>query len=101
MKAYVWIAGMMCIAGLASAAEPAGAPDAPVCRGSYPVLLMTEMECRLYSHQVQLLQARGNHEALAALKVQHDKLLGERAAACPCARQHSVSDQSIVVAGDC
>jgi len=101
MKAGVWVAVMLCTAGLATAAEPAASPEGLLCRGAYPVLLMTEMECRLYAQQVRLLQTQGNTKALAVLKQQHDRLMAERATTCPCATQRTDDAPAIVVAGDC
>lgn len=101
MKAGVWLAGLLCAASVASAAETAGNSDAQLCRGAYPVMLMTDMECRLYLQQKRLLQAQGNARALVLLKQQHDSLMADRAARCPCAPQRSRDDQAIVVAGDC
>ncbi len=98
MKAGVLGMGMMLAAGMA-AAGPAGTRDVSLCRGAYQVMLMTEMECHLYARQVRLLQAQGKTETLAELKRQHDKLLEERATACPCANQEQ--EQRVVVAGDC
>jgi len=62
----------------------AAGPDEALCKGSYPVLLMTPQECRQYVRRVKSLDARGQTEALHALQRQHAELLHERAAVCPC-----------------
>jgi hypothetical protein len=62
----------------------AAGPDEALCRGDYPVLLMTPQECRQHVRRVKSLQARGQTEALRTLQWQHAQLLQERAAVCPC-----------------
>lgn len=81
LAAYVAVlAGCLMSAPGLQAAEP----DEALCRGSYPVMLMTDVECRLYIRQVQALRAQGRTRALAALQRQHDEQLRERAAICLC-----------------
>lgn len=62
----------------------AAMPDEAACRGNYPVLLMTEQECRAYVRQVKVLEQSGQRNALTALKLQHAEQLSARAAVCPC-----------------
>lgn len=59
-------------------------PDAAMCRGDYPVLLMTEQECRQHIRSVESLRTSGQFKALESLRRQHAELLRERAAACLC-----------------
>lgn len=62
----------------------AGASDEALCRGGYAFTLMTPAECRSYVREVKSLRARGEARALDELTRQHEALLRERAAACPC-----------------
>jgi len=62
----------------------AAGSDEALCRGDYPVMLMTELECRLYASQVKTLRSQGQTRALASLQQQHAEQLRERAAICPC-----------------
>jgi hypothetical protein len=79
------MAGLVFLAALTSAPGllAAGADEA-LCRGDYPVLLMTPQECRQHVRRVKLLQVRGQAEALHVLQRQHAELLHERAAVCQC-----------------
>jgi hypothetical protein len=62
----------------------AGAGDEALCRGGYAFTLMTPAECRSYVREVKTLRAKGETRALDELTRQHEALLRERAAACPC-----------------
>ncbi|MFZ0106795.1 MAG: hypothetical protein WAK92_08030 [Thiobacillus sp.] len=78
-------AGLVFLAALTSASGLlAAGPDETLCRGGYPVLLMTPQECRQHVRRVKSLQARGQTEALHTLQRQHAQLLQERATVCPC-----------------
>jgi hypothetical protein len=83
------MAGLVFLAALTSAPGllAAGADEA-LCRGDYPVLLMTPQECRQHVRQVKSLQVRGQAEALHVLRRQHAELLHERAAVCQCMESH-------------
>jgi photosystem II stability/assembly factor-like uncharacterized protein len=85
MKPGFFAAGLMLMAGSfpAAAAQATGGDEA-LCRGNYPVLLMTEQECISYTRQVLSLQSTGQVSALATLQRQHALKLSERAATCPC-----------------
>jgi hypothetical protein len=86
MKASLLTAHTIILVGLNMpiADAQASEPDLALCRGAYPVMLMTEQECRLYIRQVQTLQSQGQIQALATLQQQHAEQLSERAAICPC-----------------
>lgn len=101
MKALTWIAVLLGMAGGACAAEPVTGQERALCQGNYPVLLMTELECRGYVERRRLLQGQNDTGARIALELQHDRLLSERAAACACAHLRTVSEAPVVVAGDC
>jgi photosystem II stability/assembly factor-like uncharacterized protein len=85
MKLGLYVAALMLLASSlpATAAQATGGDEA-LCRGSYPVLLMTEQECRSYARQVMTLQSAGQLSALATLQQQHALQLDKRAASCPC-----------------
>jgi hypothetical protein len=82
---------------VAEAAEP------ELCRGGYPVLLMTDLECTVYLQRVHAVRAAGQRELLLRLQHQHAELLRERAAACPCALpvETPPAVQVALVAPDC
>ncbi len=85
MKPGLFAAVLMLMASsLPAAAAQATGGDEALCRGSYPVLLMTEQECRAYTRQVMALQSAGQLSALATLQQQHALQLDRRAATCPC-----------------
>ena len=63
-------------------AHAAGAEEA-LCRGTYPVLLMTEQECRSYIRQVKALQSTGQVHRVGKLAAASRRAIGERAAICP------------------
>ena len=85
MKAGFLAVGLMLLESSSPgvAAQATGGDEA-LCRGSYPVLLMTEQECSAYTRQVMALQSTGQISALASLHQQHALQLVERAAICPC-----------------
>ena len=85
MKAGFLAVGLMLLESSSPgvAAQATGGDEA-LCRGSYPVLLMTEQECSSYTRQVMALQSTGQISALASLHQQHALQLVERAAICPC-----------------
>lgn len=90
MRTASFMSGMCLLAGVTCA--PVGhatGPDIALCRGDYPVLLLTDQECRSYSAQVRSLRARGEGVRLAQLRQQHAAQLKERAAICPCATQRT------------
>ena len=60
------------------------AQDTDVCRGGYPMLLMTPAECQAYLKQVGEVRARSDRMAELDLREWHTSLLIERAEACPC-----------------
>ena len=85
MKPGFLAAGLMILSNsLPVAAAQAAGGDEALCRGSYPVLLMTEQECRAYTRQVMALKSAGQLSALATLQQQHALQLDARAATCPC-----------------
>lgn len=77
-KGMAW--GMAIMSGGAHAA----ALDEALCRGEYPVMLMTEAECRAHVRHVETLQARGDGRTLLKVQQEHARLLNERAEACRC-----------------
>lgn len=85
------------------AAAQTTAQESALCRGGYPVLLMTDLECTLYLRRVHALRAAGQSESLQRLQRQHAELLRERAAACPCALQEETSPalQVALLAPEC
>lgn len=93
------MAGLVFLAALTSAPGllAAGADEA-LCRGDYPVLLMTPQECRQHVRQVKSLQARGQIEALHTLQRRHAELLHERAAVCPCMEGQLQSGPALQIA---
>ena len=93
------MAGLVFLAALTSAPGLlAAGPDEALCRGDYPVLLMTPQECRQHVRRVKSLQARGQTEALRALQRQHAELLQERAAVCPCMEDQPQPDPTLQIA---
>jgi hypothetical protein len=85
MKPGFIAAGLMLVSSsLPVAAAQAAGGDEALCRGSYPVLLMTAKECSAYTRQVMALQSTGHLSALATLQQQHALKLEARAATCPC-----------------
>jgi hypothetical protein len=105
MKNGFLVVVMTLLAGLTlTAAVQAAQPDEALCRGDYPVMLMTKSECRLYVRQVQALLSAGKTQALAILQQQHAEQLKERAPFCPC-MEHSLEgaapQQVAILAPDC
>ena len=93
-------AGVMFLAGLMSTGVvTATEPNQALCRGPYPVMLMTARECRLYVDEVQALRSQGRFQKLAAVQQQHAEQLNERAAACSCAEQspQAIAPQQVVM----
>lgn len=91
--------GLVFLAALTSAPGLlAAGPDEALCRGGYPVLLMTPQECRQHVRRVKSLQARGQTEALRTLQWQHAELLQERAAVCPCMEGQPQSGPALQIA---
>jgi len=85
MKTERLAAGVMFLTGLLSTAEVlATDSDKSLCRGPYPIMLMTDKECRLYLDEVKALRSKGQLKKLAILQQQHAEQLNERAVACPC-----------------
>jgi len=85
MKSRYVAAGVMLLGSFISAAgAQAAGTDETLCRGTYPVLLMTEQECHSYIQQIKVLQSTGQDLALASLQQHHTEQLVERAAICPC-----------------
>ena len=79
------VAAVMFLTGLLSTAEVlATDSDKSLCRGPYPIMLMTDRECRLYLDEVKALRSKGQLKKLAILQQQHAEQLNERAVACPC-----------------
>lgn len=93
MAGLVFLAALMSAPGLLAAG-----PDEALCKGGYPVLLMTPQECRQHVRRVKSLQARGQTEALRALQQQHTELLHERAAVCPCIEDQLQSGPALQMA---
>lgn len=87
------------ISSLPMANALAAMPDEAACRGTYPVLLMTEQECHAYIRQVKALELSGQRRALATLQKQHAEQLSARAAVCPCieSKPRSVVPQQVVM----
>jgi photosystem II stability/assembly factor-like uncharacterized protein len=100
MKSGCFAAGVMILASIMTTltAHAAEAEEA-LCRGTYPVLLMTEQECSSYIRQVKDLQSTGQVIALASLRQQHAAQLDERAAICPCIKPkpQAVAPQHLVM----
>lgn len=85
MKPGYFVAGsLLLICSLPATAAQALDKDETLCRGNYPVLLMTEKECQTYAGQIRSLQSAGQSSALTALQRQHAEQLNDRAAVCPC-----------------
>jgi hypothetical protein len=61
------------------------AADRELCQAGYPVMLMTENECKAYLVIRTRLQGSGDVAALQLLDSRMQDQLMERAAACPCA----------------
>lgn len=101
MNTAVTGAILLLASGGAFAAGTADSGETRVCQGPYPVLLMTAGECRAYVRQMRFLETQGQAAKLAEWKRQHDRLLEERARACPCASDPRSQDPVLVVAGDC
>ena len=100
MKTGLLVVGGMFLAGLTSMTEVRAAEvDEALCRGPYPVMLMTERECRLYVDEVQALRSQGRFQQLAAVQQQHAEQLKERAAACSCVEQgpQAIAPQQVVM----
>lgn len=96
---YLLASLMLLVSSWPVATALAADADEALCRGSYPVLLMTEQECRLYVRQVRDLQQAGRVDALAALQQQHFAQLRERAAICPCMdpKPQAIAPQHLVM----
>jgi len=98
-------AGLVFLAALTSTSGlQAASPEEALCRGDYPVMLMTDFECRQHVRQVKLLRAKGQTQALQALQQQHAELLRERAAVCPCmehAPEATPKQQLVSLGTDC
>ena len=78
-------AGLIFLAAMSSSPGlQAAEPDEALCRGPYPVLLVTAQECRQHIKQVKSLRSKGQTQALDTLLRQHAELLQARAAVCPC-----------------
>ena len=105
MKTGLLAVGGMFLAGLTSMTEVrAAGPDEALCRGPYPVMLMTDRECRLYLDEVKTLRSKGQFQKLATLQRQHAEQLNERAAACPCmesAPKATVPQHIVMLDPDC
>jgi len=85
MKPGFLAAGLMILSSsLSVATAQAAGGDEALCRGNYPVLLMTEQECGAYTRQVMALRSAGQLGALETLQQQHALQLDARAATCPC-----------------
>jgi hypothetical protein len=100
MKSGCFAAGVMFLVSvIPMASAHAAEAEEALCRGSYPVLLMTEQECRSYISKVKALQSTGQVSALANLQQQHAEQLDERAAICPCAKPkpQAVAPQHLVM----
>lgn len=77
--------GFVALALLAAFPVQAADVDSAMCRGAYPVPLMTPGECETHVAHLRALEARGDKAALAEALRQHALLLDERALACGCA----------------
>ena len=85
MKPGYFVGGtLLLVCSLPAPVAQALGSDEALCRGDYPVLLMTEQECRTYAAKVRTLRSAGQSGALSALKLRHAEQLSERAAVCPC-----------------
>ena len=100
MKPGCYVAGsLLLVFSLPATAGHAAGNDEALCRGNYPILLMTEQECRAYVGQIRTLASKGQTNALSALQLQHAEQLSERAAICPCMENkfHAVPPQHLVM----
>lgn len=88
------------LALLAACHAQAAEVDESMCRGAYPVLLMTPAECRMHVARVRALEARGDKDGLTETLRQQVLLLDERALACGCAHGDGASAQA-TASGDC
>ncbi|MFP5381676.1 MAG: hypothetical protein ACLGG4_05375 [Gammaproteobacteria bacterium] len=77
--------GFAALALLAAFPVQATDVDSGMCRGAYPVPLMTPGECETHVAHLRALEARGDKVALAEALRQHALLLDARALACGCA----------------
>lgn len=85
MKAGLLVANAIILVGILPLGNAqASQSDEALCKGSYPVMLMTAQECGAYTRQVHTLQSQGQFQALEALQRLHADQLAERAAICPC-----------------
>jgi hypothetical protein len=86
MKSEYLVAGVMFLTSVLPVVSAHAGEDDALCRGAYPVLLMTVQECRSYIRQVKELRSTGQVIALANLQQRHAEQLDERAAICPCVK---------------
>lgn len=85
MNAGLLVANAIILAGILPMTNAQASPsDEALCKGSYPVMLMTAQECGMYARQFHTLQSQGQVNALEELQRQHAEQLVERAAVCPC-----------------
>jgi hypothetical protein len=75
-----WAALFLLMAG-----TQVSASDRELCQGGYPVMLMTDTECRIYLATRTALQKSGDTVAAQLLDAHIRDQLAERAEACPCA----------------
>jgi hypothetical protein len=88
------------LALLAACRAQAAEVDESMCRGAYPVLLMTSAECRMHLARVRVLEALGDRDGLAETRRQQALLLDERALVCGCAQGDDAPAQA-ADSGDC
>ena len=85
MNAGLLVANAIILVGILPMTNAqASSSDEALCKGSYPVMLMTARECGTYTRQLHTLQSQGHVNALEELQRQHAEQLAERAAICPC-----------------
>ena len=84
MNAKVWLFALGALGNMAHGADPVTPAERALCQGPYPVLLMTDLECRLYIQRLGAAEQAGNLLARSSVAGEHDALLRERAEACPC-----------------
>lgn len=106
MKTRLLVANAIILVGvLPMMNAQASSSDEALCRGAYPVMLMTVQECGTYTQQVHTLQSLGQIHALEILQRQHGEQMAERAAICPCMMgqkpQAPAPQQLVMLESDC
>lgn len=84
MKTGFLAAGLVFLAATLPMAGAQAAGGTAICQGDYPMLLMTQKECRSYLRALRAAKARADQLAVLDLQEWHAQLLIERSQACPC-----------------